>query len=450
MAREKFGTRFGVLMAMVGSAVGLGNMWRFPYMVSEYGGAAFIFVYILCVFCLCLPIFFAEFIIGRRSQTNAFRAFDKLAPGTPWKWVGMVAVTAPVIILSYYSVIGGWSIQYFFKACTFGFTERVTQEYLDTMFAGFISSTWAPILGHTFFLIVTSLVLLGGVKSGIERFGKVMMPVLYIIVLAIAIWTAMLPGASEGLSFLFNPDFAKIDASVCAAALGQAFFSLSLGYGTMLTYASYVSKKEDIASSSTTIAVSDLVFSLIASCAIMPAVFAFGLDTQGGPGLVFQTLPYIFSQMPLGGLVAILFFLSLIVAALTSSISLFEVGVAYLTEEKKMSRKKAVMLLFAIIWPIGVLCSLSFGPLSDIKIFGNTIFDFLDKLSANFLMTLGSLMVVLFVGWKMKKPDVFDEFTNGGTINRNTRIFKIVWPVIRYVAPLAILAIFLSNLLKIS
>ena len=450
MAREKFGTRFGVLMAMVGSAVGLGNMWRFPYMVSEYGGAAFIFVYILCVFCLCLPIFFAEFIIGRRSQANAFRAFDKLAPGTPWKWVGMVAVTAPVVILSYYSVIGGWSIQYFFKACTFGFTERVTQEYLDTMFAGFISSTWAPILGHTFFLIVTSLVLLGGVKSGIERFGKVMMPVLYIIVLAIAIWTAMLPGASEGLSFLFNPDFAKIDASVCAAALGQAFFSLSLGYGTMLTYASYVSKKEDIASSSTTIAVSDLVFSLIASCAIMPAVFAFGLDTQGGPGLVFQTLPYIFSQMPLGGLVAILFFLSLIVAALTSSISLFEVGVAYLTEEKKMSRKKAVVLLFAIIWPIGVLCSLSFGPLSDIKIFGNNIFDFLDKLSANFLMTLGSLMVVLFVGWKMKKPDVFDEFTNGGTINRNTRIFKIVWPVIRYVAPLAILAIFLSNLLKIS
>ena len=450
MAREKFGTRFGVLMAMVGSAVGLGNMWRFPYMVSEYGGAAFIFVYILCVFCLCLPIFFAEFIIGRRSQANAFRAFDKLAPGTPWKWVGMLAVTAPVIILSYYSVIGGWSIQYFFKACTFGFTERVTQEYLDTMFAGFISSTWAPILGHTFFLIVTSLVLLGGVKSGIERFGKVMMPVLYIIVLAIAIWTAMLPGASEGLSFLFNPDFAKIDASVCAAALGQAFFSLSLGYGTMLTYASYVSKKEDIASSSTTIAVSDLVFSLIASCAIMPAVFAFGLDTQGGPGLVFQTLPYIFSQMPLGGLVAILFFLSLIVAALTSSISLFEVGVAYLTEEKKMSRKKAVVLLFAIIWPIGVLCSLSFGPLADFKIFGNNIFDFLDKLSANFLMTLGSLMVVLFVGWKMKKPDVFDEFTNGGTINRNTRIFKIVWPVIRYVAPLAILAIFLSNLLKIS
>lgn len=450
MAREKFGSRFGVLMAMVGSAVGLGNMWRFPYMVGEYGGAAFIFVYILCVFFLCLPIFFAEFIIGRRSQANAFRAFERLAPGTPWKWVGLAAVTAPVVILSYYSVIGGWSIQYFFKSCTFGFTERVTQEYLDTMFAGFISSTWAPILGHTFFLIVTSLVILGGVKSGIERFGKVMMPLLYFIVLIIAVWTATLPGASEGLSFLFNPDFSKIDASVCAAALGQAFFSLSLGYGTMLTYASYVSKKEDIAKASTTIAFSDLLFSLIASCAIMPAVFAFGLNTQGGPGLVFQALPYIFSQMPLGGLVAILFFLSLIVAALTSSISLFEVGVAYLSEEKKMSRKKAVGVLFVLIWPVGVLCSLSFGPLADVKIFGNTIFDFLDKLSANFLMTIGSLLVVLFVGWKMKKPDVLDEFTNGGTINRNAKLFRIVWPIIRYVAPLVILVIFLSNILKLS
>lgn len=447
MVREKFGSRFGVLMAMVGSAVGLGNMWRFPYMVSENGGAAFVFVYVVCVLLICLPIFFAEFIVGRRSQSNAFRAFEVLAPGTSWKWVGFAAITAPVVILSYYSVVGGWSIQYFFKSCTFGFTELITQEYLDSMFAGFISSTWAPLLGHTFFLILTSVVVLGGIKSGIERFGKVMMPLLYLIVLVIAIWTATLPGASEGLAFLFKPDISAITPSVCAAALGQAFFSLSLGYGTMLTYASYVSKKENIASSSVSIALSDLVFSLIASCAIMPAVFAFGLNTQGGPGLVFQTLPYIFSQMPLGGMVAILFFLSLIVAALTSSISLFEVGVAYLTEERKMSRKKAVIVLCLSIWVVGILCSLSFGPLSHVKIFGNTIFDFLDKLSANFLMTLGSLMVVLFVGWKMKKPDVFDEFTNGGTINGNAQLFRIVWPIIRYVAPIAVLIIFVSNLL---
>ena len=447
MAREKFGSRFGVLMAMVGSAVGLGNMWRFPYMVSEYGGAAFIFVYVLCVFCLCLPIFFAEFIIGRRSQANAFRAFEKLAPGTPWKWVGLVAVTAPVVILSYYSVIGGWSIQYFFKACTFGFTERVTQEYLDTMFAGFISSTWAPIVGHTFFLIVTSLVLLGGVKSGIERFGKVMMPVLYVIVLVIAIWTAMLPGASEGLSFLFNPDFSKIDASVCAAALGQAFFSLSLGYGTMLTYASYVSKKEDIASSSTTIALSDLVFSLIASCAIMPAVFAFGIDPQSGPGLVFETLPYVFGKMPAGGLIAILFFLALLVAALTSSISMLEVGVAYLIEEKKFSRPAACALLFVICWVVGALCSLSFGPLSNLLIGGRTIFDFLDSCSSNILMTLGSLFTVLFVGWCLKKTDIYDEFTNGGSLSKNAKLFGILWFLIRYICPVAVAVIFVLGIL---
>lgn len=447
MKRENFGSRFGVLMAMVGSAVGLGNMWRFPYMVAENGGAAFIFVYILCVFCLCMPIFFAEFIVGRRSQSNAFGAFQKLAPGTGWKWVGLFAVIAPLTILSYYSVIGGWSIQYLFKACTFGFTERITQEYLDTMFAGFISSTWAPLLGHTLFLITTALILVGGVKGGIERFGKVMMPLLYIIVLLIAVWTATLPGASEGFNFLFKPDFSKIDASVCAAALGQSFFSLSLGYGTMLTYASYVSKKENIASSSTTIAVSDMIFSLIASCAIMPAVFAFGLNTQGGPGLVFETLPYIFSKMPLGGFVAILFFLALLVAALTSAISLYEVGVAYLVEEKNMSRKKAVAIIFSVAWPVGVLCSLSFGPLSDIKIFGNIFFDFLDKLSANYLMTLGSLLIVIFVGWKMKRPDVSDEFTNGGTLTGNARLFRVVWPFIRFVAPLAILIIFISNLL---
>lgn len=447
MARENFGSKFGVLMAMVGSAVGLGNMWRFPYLVSEHGGAAFVFVYIACVLFICLPIFFAEFIIGRRSQANAYRAFEKLAPGTAWKWVGFAAITAPVVILSYYCVVGGWSIQYFFKSCTFGFTELVTQDYLDSMFAGFISSTWAPILGHTLFLILTAVIVLGGIKTGIERFGKVMMPLLYLIVVVIAVWTATLPGASEGLAFLFNPDFSAITPSVCAAALGQAFFSLSLGYGTMLTYASYVSKEENIATSSVQIAFSDLIFSLIASCAIMPAVFAFSLNTQGGPGLVFQTLPYIFSQMPLGGLVAILFFISLIVAALTSSISLFEVGVAYLTEEKKISRKLSVFILAAIIWVLGIFCSLSFGPLSHVKIFGNTIFDFLDKLSANFLMTLGSLMVVLFVGWKMKKPDVFDEFTNGGTINKNAQLFRIVWPLIRYVAPIAVLIIFISNFL---
>lgn len=448
MKRDGFESRFGVLMAMIGSAVGLGNMWRFPYMVAENGGAAFITIYIIFIFLLSLPVFFAEFIVGRRAQSNAFGAFKKLAPGTRWKWVGLLAVISPVIIVSYYSVIGGWSMQYFFKACTFGFTELVTHEYLESMFGGFISSPWAPLLGHTFFLIITAVVLVWGVKGGIERFGKVLMPVLYIIVLLIAFWTATLPGASDGFAFLFKPDFSKLNGSVCAAALGQSFYSLSLGYGTMLTYASYVKKQENIASTSSTIAVSDLIFSLIASCAIMPAVFAFGLDTEGGPGLVFQTLPFIFSKMPLGAFVAILFFLALLVAALTSSISLFEVGVAYLMEEKKMTRKKAVAVIFSIAWPLGILCSLSFGPLSEVKLFGNIFFDFMDKLTANFLITIGSLLIVVFVGWKMKKQDVLDEFTNGGSIKPNATLFRFVWPVIRYLAPIAILIIFVSNLLS--
>lgn len=447
-SRDGFASRFGVLMAMIGSAVGLGNMWRFPYIVGENGGAAFIFVYILFIFLLSLPVFFAEFIVGRRSQSNAFGAFKKLSPDSGWRWIGALAVISPIIIVSYYSVIGGWSLQYLFKACTFGFTERITQDYLNTMFSGFISSTWAPLLGHTLFLMATAFILIGGVKKGIERFGKILMPILYVIVLVIAVWAATLPGASEGFAYLFNPDFSKLNGSVCAAALGQSFYSLSLGYGTMLTYASYVNKKENIASTSTTIAISDLIFSLIASCAIMPAVFAFGLDAHGGPGLVFQTLPFIFSQMPLGAFVAILFFLALLVAALTSSVSLFEVGVAYFVEERKMSRKKAVAIIFCIAWPIGVLCSLSFGPLSEIKLFGNIFFDFLDKLTANFLITIGSLLIVIFVGWKMKKQDVLDEFTNGGTINTNARLFRFVWPIIRYLAPIAILIIFVSNLLS--
>lgn len=447
MEREHFGNRFGVLVAMAGSAIGLGNLWRFPYMVGEYGGAAFISVYIVFVFVLCLPIMFAEFIVGRRSHTNAFGAFRKLAPGTAWKWTGALMVITPVLVLSYYSVIGGWSLEYLFKSCTFGFTQGVTEEELGGMFGSFISSVWAPLFGHTVFMLFTALVVIAGVRKGIEKFGKVMMPLLFVIVLAIAVRSVTLPGAGEGLAYLFRPDFSKVDASVCAAALGQAFFSLSIGFGAVLTYASYVRKSENIAISSAYTATSDLVFAIIASCAIMPAVFAFGIDAGEGPGLVFETLPFIFSKMPLGGLVAILFFLALLVAALTSAISLFEVGVAYFTEERHLSRRSATVTVFLISWSVGILCSLSFGPLSDIRIMGETIFNFIDMMSANYLMPFGGLLVVLFVGWKMDREDVFDEFTNGGTLKTNVRIFNVVRFMIRFIAPLAILTVFVTNLL---
>ncbi len=447
MERENFGNRFGVLVAMAGSAIGLGNLWRFPYLVGSYGGAAFVFVYIFCVFLLCLPIFMSEVVVGRRSHANAYGAFKKLAPGTKWKWLGAVSVVTPIIVVSYYSVVGGWSVEYFFKSLTLEFTAGTTQSEMGTMFGRFISSVWAPITGHTIFLLLTAFIIIAGVKSGIEKFGKVMMPLLFILIIFIAVRAATLPGAGEGLKYLFQPDFSKIDASVCAAALGQAFFSLSLGVGTILTYGSYVSKNENIIASSTYTATADFMFAMLASCAIMPAVFAFGLNPQEGPGLVFETLPFIFANMPLGWLVAILFFLALIVAALTSSISLYEVGVAYLVEEKKFSRRGASILVFVVAWVLGILCSLSFGPLSDLKIFGQTIFNFFDKLSANVLMPVGGLLLVIFVGWVMKKADVIDELTNGGALSGNRRVSGIIYFLIRYVCPLAVAAVFLTALI---
>ena len=447
MKRDSFGSRFGALVAMAGSAVGLGNLWRFPYLVGENGGAAFIIVYIILSFLICLPIFISEFVIGRRSQKNAFAAFRDLSGGSAWRFVGLLTVIVPLIVLSYYSVIGGWSIEYMFKAATFSFTGGESQATMNTMFTDFVSSAWTPLICHTLFLLATTLIVVVGIKDGIEGFSKIMMPILFVIVIAIAIYAVTLPGAGKGIKYLFSPDFSKIDGQSIASALGQAFFSLSLGFGTIMTYASYVDKKENILFQSTATAVSDLMFALIAGVAIMPAVFAFGLDPQSGPGLVFETLPYVFSKMPAGGVVAILFFVALLVAALTSSISMLEVAVAYLMEEKKMSRVKACGILFVLCWAVGALCSLSFGPLSDIQITGRNIFDFFDNLTSNILMTLGSLLTVLFVGWRLKKTDIYDEFTNGGAISTNVKIFGVLWFLIRYVAPLAIISIFVSGLL---
>ena len=443
--RDSFGSRFGAIVAMAGSAVGLGNLWRFPYLVGENGGAAFIIVYILLSFLICLPIFVSEFVIGRRSQKNAYAAFRDLSGGSKWRWVGLFTVIVPLIVLSYYSVIGGWSIEYLLKSLSFSFSDasRIT---MNTMFTDFVSSTWAPLATHTVFLLFTTLIVIVGIKDGIEKFSKVMMPLLFIIVVAIAIYSLMLPGASAGVDYLFRPDFSKIDAKACASALGQAFFSLSLGFGTIMTYASYVSKGDNIMTQSAATAISDLMFALIAGVAIMPAVFAFGIDPQAGPGLVFETLPYIFGQMPAGGLIAILFFAALLVAALTSSISMLEVAVAYLVEEKKFSRVWACITLFVICWIVGALCSLSFGPLSHIRINGGNLFDFFDSLSSNVLMTLGSLFTVLFVGWRLKRTDIYDEFTNGGTLSTNARIFGVLWFLIRYICPLAIISIFLVGI----
>ncbi len=447
MKRDSFGSRFGALVAMAGSAVGLGNLWRFPYLVGENGGAAFIIIYIILSFLICLPIFISEFVIGRRSQKNAYSAFYDLSNGSAWRFVGLFSVLIPLVVVSYYSVIGGWSVEYIIKAFTFSFSGDGTQAVMNTMFADFVSNPWMPLICHTVFLLATVVIVAFGIKGGIEKFSKVMMPLLFFIVIAIAIYAVTLPGAGAGLDYLFKPDFSKITPQACASALGQAFFSLSIGMGCIITYGSYVSKKENIMNQSIYTAVFDLLFALFAGIAIMPAVFAFGLNPQSGPGLVFETLPFVFSQMPAGGIIAILFFIALFVAAITSSISMVEVGVAYLVEEKGLSRKMSCFILFAICWVVGSICSLSFGPLADMKIFGRSIFDFFDNLSSNVLMTLGSLLTVLFVGWRLKKTDVYDEYTNGGTLTTNVKIFGVLWFLIRYICPLAIIAIFLTGIL---
>ena len=447
--RERFGSRFAVIAAMAGSAVGLGNIWRFPYVLGQYGGAAFILVYIAASLLVALPIFFAESVIGRRSGRDTYGAMQLLAPGTAWKWAGLLTILSPLLILSYYSVVGGWSVEFLFKSLSFSFTEKAAAEEVSGYFGKFISSTWQPLLSHTLFMTMVAGVVLGGVKNGIERFSKVAMPVLFVLILFIVGYSLTLPGSRAGVEYLVKPDFSKLTADAYAAALGQAFFSLSLGVGTVLTYASYVKKEENLVVSGVGTAVSDLLFAMIAAFAVMPAVFAADIEPGSGPGLVFQTLPYIFNTMsqamPItSALVSIAFFLTILAAALTSAISMLEVGVAYLVDQKGMGRRRATLLLSLGVWLLGLLCSLSFGPLAGVKVLGLSFFDLLDALCSNWLMPMGGLAFTLFVGWWMSRADVRDELTNGGTCN--VRLFGLVYFLMRYLAPVGIVVVFLSNL----
>ncbi len=446
--REHFGSRFAVIAAMAGSAVGLGNIWRFPYILGEYGGGAFILVYIVSTLVLALPIFYAESIIGRASRSDTFGAMNKLAPGTPWRWAGLLTIISPLLLLSYYSVVGGWSVEYLFKSLSFSFTE-VPAEEVPHFFGRFISSTWQPLFAHTAFMALVAGVVLGGVSKGIEKFSKLAMPALFILILVIVGYSLTLPGACKGVEYLVKPDFSRLTPDACAAALGQSFFSLSLGVGTILTYSSYVKKEENLKISGVETAVSDLLFALIAAFAVMPAVFAAGLPPSGGPGLVFETLPYIFHKMGEGmplvsTLVSSIFFVAILAAALTSAISMLEVGVAFLTDERGMKRRTATLLLAFGCWGVGILCSLSFGPLAHVKVLGNTFFDFLDHLCSDWLLPLGGFIFTCFVGWKMSRERVREEFTNGGRVN--TRVFNVVYFLMRYVAPVGILVVFATNL----
>ncbi len=443
--RDGFASSFGVLVAMAGSAVGLGNLWRFPYLVGTNGGAAFIIIYLAIVFVLAMPIMYSEFVIGRRAQSNVYGAFRKLAPGSGWGIIGAMAILCCILVVSFYSVVGGWTIDYLFKGLTLQFTSD--SEALGSMFENTVTANWRPLLFMMLFVVSAGAILLSGVKDGIERYSKVLMPLLFVMVIVIAVRSVTLPGAGAGIDFLFKPNWSAVTANTFLDALGQAFFSLSVGFGIIFTYASYVKKDENLIRMSVQTATADTMFAILAGIAIMPAVFSFGISPGQGPGLVFVTLPYVFAQLPLGGVLAIIFFFVLYVAAITSAISLLEVVVAYVIEEFKIKRKTAVVATVALVAVLGVFCSLSQGALSGVKIFGNNIFDLFDKFSANILMPLGALLVVLFAGWKMKREDFTDEITSGGLHKVNPVYLKIIFFSVRYMAPVVIAVIMIRSLI---
>ena len=449
--RETFGSRMGMLLAMAGSAIGLGNIWRFPYTLGENGGAAFLLLYVLMLVFICLPVMISEYLIGRRGASNPFRTFRNLAPGSKWHWIGFVAVLASGCILSFYCVVGGWSVKYLIDAVS-GSLMSYEGSYGD-FFGAFISNPWKPLLFTVVFLAMTGLIIAFGVRKGIERMSKIMIVVLFVIIVLVVVRSLTLPGALEGVRYMFVPDFSKVTAKTCVAAMGQAFFSLSIGCGCILTYASYVHKDENIAASSAWIAFFDTGFAVIAGLAIIPAVYAIAAingvdaDVSAGPGLVFITLPGVFKAMPLGGVAAILFFLALLLAALTSAISLMEVLAAYIIEELHKSRDMAVVISFVLCGVVGMFCSLSFGPLEGFSLFGLSVFDFFDYITSNIMLPVGGLLLAVFAGWRLKRDAFMDELTNGGTLRMPRWLGLTIFYLVKFVAPVAISVIFLNCIL---
>lgn len=443
--RAQFTSKFGLIAAAAGSAIGLGNIWKFPYITGVYGGAAFLFVYLGFILAIGLPVMLSEFIIGRKSRRNAFGAFKKLAPGTPWMIIGSFGVAAAFIILSFYGVVAGWSIKYIVFSLTNHF-HNSAPEAISQAFNTFITNPQpsGPILYQFIFMGLTGTIVLVGVQKGIERYSKILMPILIVIIIILDIRAVTLKGAGEGLHFLFNPDFSKLSFEGVLSALGHAFFSLSLGMGTLITYGSYVNKNNNLVNTAIQVTVADTLIAILAGIAIFPAVFAFNIEPGQGVGLIFVTLPNVFMQMPGGHIFSILFFVLLTIAALTSAISILEVVVAYFTEELKIQRRLSAIFATALITLLGIICSLSLGIYSDIEIAHRNIFDFLDHISANILLPLGGMFIALFIGWVFGRYKVFREVAHGGKLKGwFLRIFMIL---VKFVAPLAIFIVFLQGL----
>lgn len=443
MERKGFNSTFGMVMAAVGSAVGLGNIWRFPYIVGTNGGGAFLLVYILISLVIGIPLLMTEMLIGRRAKTDSVASFKKLAPKKKWYISGMIAALAAFMILSFYSVVAGWSLEYVFKAITNQFAGKSSDE-ITTMFTSFISSPIRPIFWTLVFMAMTMFIVKAGVDTGIEKVSKFLIPLLLVIVIGLGIRGITLEGGKEGLKFLFTPDFSKFTLEGFLAALGHSFFSLSLGMAIMITYGSYVKDDDNLAKSAFWIAFFDLLIAVIAGIAIFTAVFAFNLEPGQGAGLVFITLPNVFPVMPGGYLFGILFFVLLALAALTSTISLLETSVAFGVDTLKMDRKKASWIAAGAIFFVAIFCSLSNGDSLGFKIFGLSLFDFLDKLTANYMLTFAALIEVVFIGWGYRRTAVYDELTNKGTLKAG--YLKLYYVAVKYIIPVAMIVIFLSSI----
>ena len=440
----------GAIFAAAGSAVGLGNIWRFPMLVGDNGGAAFILIYIMCILLVGIPIMVGEFVIGRHTQSNMIDAFRQLAPGKWWRIIGVMGIGVAFIILSYYLVVSGWTLYYAYSS----FSGALSNPECDygAFFGNYVANPWLSLISAVVFMLMTHLIIIRGVQEGIEKCSKILMPMLLLIIGILVVCTFSMPGINEGLSFLLKPDFSKLNFSVILAAMGQAFYSLSVAMGCLCTYASYFNKNTRLVSSALSVSSIDTSVAILSGFIIFPAVFSVPhVEANAGPGLVFQTLPYVFNMafgnIPiLGYIFSGLFYVLLFLAALTSAISLHEAVTAYVLQNWKMSRKKASTIVSACAMTLGIFCCLSFGVLSHWTIFGLTIFDLFDTVSSNIILPLGGVLLALFVGWYLNRELVRKEITNNGEVSQ--RIFPIIIFLLRWVAPIAILSMFIKGLIE--
>lgn len=441
--RDSFGSRMGVIAAAAGSAVGLGNIWRFPYILGENGGGAFLLVYLVIIFSIGIPVMMSELVIGRRSQRNAVGAFRTLAPRKPWFMVGMMGIVSAFMILAFYTAVAGWTLEYLYQTLAGGLKGKDSAA-LTEMFDFFLKGSLRPALWFSVFMLATAGIVLAGVRKGIEKSTKIMMPLLFILLIVMCIKALTLPGAGKGIEFLFRPDFSRITWNTVLMALGQAFFSLSIGMGTLITYGSYIQKDNKLGSTAVQVSMVDLLVAILAGIAIFPAVFAFGISPSSGEALTFIVLPGIFQQMAGGMIFSFAFFFLLAIAALTSTISVLEVIVAYFSEQLNLSRRTSILIATASMFILGISASLSWGLMKDVKLFGLNIFDLFNFTTANILLPLGGLLIVAFLGWFFPGREVRDELSNGGSLK--IRYYSLYRFAIRFIAPVAIALVFLNGL----